>query len=307
MKRFAVGVLAFQLTGLCALDCLAAQSDDTPAAPATAPAEARDGEDAASGLDLSGLSSDRFAPSAPDAARLLPGSTFSFGEPVGDGRRTLGAFPRNVARGVIGVFSRDTLAPFVVGSGLALAGHSLDRRVETALAGSCTSCGRTGASAGGPMVVPVVGALFLAGRFAPQGAFRAASYDLAQALAVNAVWTGALKFSLHRQRPDGSDFYSLPSGHTSTAFSLAAVTQRHFGWKAGVPAYLAAAGIGLSRIESNKHYLSDVLAGATIGVIVGRTVTRVNGEPGAKRKTFSLHPATDPRGAGVGLGMSASW
>ena len=124
---------------------------------------------------------------------------------------------------------------------------------------------------------------------------------------MNAVWTGALKFSLHRQRPDGSDFYSLPSGHTSTAFSLATVTQQHFGWKAGVPAYLAAAGIGLSRIESNKHYLSDVLAGATIGVIVGRTVTRVNGEPGAKRRTFSLHPATDPRGAGVGLGMSASW
>jgi membrane-associated phospholipid phosphatase len=269
--------------------------------------EMRNSENSASGLDLSSLSSDPFAPLTPDADRLLPGSAFGSGEPVGDGRRTLGAFPRNVARGVIGVFSRDTLAPFLLGSGLALAGHAFDGRVESALQGTCVSCGRTGASAGGPLVVPVVGALFLAGRFAPQGAFRAASYDFAQALAVNAVWTGALKFSLHRQRPDGSDFYSLPSGHTSTAFSLATVTQQHFGWKAGVPAYLAAAGIGLSRIESNKHYLSDVLAGATIGVIVGRTVTRVNGEPGAKRRTFSLHPATDPRGAGVGLGMSASW
>jgi membrane-associated phospholipid phosphatase len=98
----------------------------------------------------------------------------------------------------------------------------------------------------------------------------------------------------------------LPSGHTSTAFSLATVAERHYGWKVGVPAYVFASSIGLSRIESKRHHLSDVVAGAALGVIVGRTVTRMNGgAPG--RRSFSLTPATDPHGRGAGLQLSASW
>ena len=37
--------------------------------------------------------------------------------------------------------------------------------------------------------------------------------------------------------------------------------------------------VGVSRLQRNKHYLSDVLAGATLGYIVERTVVRVNGQP----------------------------
>jgi len=124
---------------------------------------------------------------------------------------------------------------------------------------------------------------------------------------VNAAWTGALKYSLHRQRPDGSDYYSLPSGHSSSAFALATVAERHYGWRVGVPAYLVAAGIGLSRVESNRHYLSDVIAGGALGVTVGRAVTRLNGERPAGRRRISVGPTTDPRGGGIGLGLSASW
>ena len=137
--------------------------------------------------------------------------------------------------------------------------------------------------------------------------FRSATYDAAQALIVNSAWTGLLKYSLHRTRPDGTDALSLPSGHTSSAFALATVAERHYGWKAGLPAYLLAAGIGASRIESNKHYLSDVIAGAAIGTIVGRTVTRVNGGRPASSRTLSLGPATDPHGTGIGRGLAATW
>jgi len=156
-------------------------------------------------------------------------------------------------------------------------------------------------------MVPVVGALFVAGRFAPQGRFRAASYDFAQALAVSGAYTGILKYTVHRERPDGSDRLSFPSGHTSSAFSLAAVADHHYGWKVGVPAYLLASGIGLSRVESNRHNLSDVLAGATIGLIAGRTVSRLDGERPAKKRFVSVGPATDLNGQGVGVGLSASW
>jgi membrane-associated phospholipid phosphatase len=123
---------------------------------------------------------------------------------------------------------------------------------------------------------------------------------------VNSVWTEALKYSLQRPRPDRGDRLSLPSGHTSTAFSLATVAERHYGWKVGVPAYAAAVFIGYSRIESNRHYLSDVLAGATLGVIVSRTVTRLNGGA-VKRHSLSVSPSTDANGGGVGVGVSASW
>jgi membrane-associated phospholipid phosphatase len=256
-------------------------------------------------LDLSRLD----APSlqSPSPQPLVAGSR-AFDGPMGDGRRTLTAFPANLARGVLGVLSRENVVPFALGTGIAFTGHGLDGRAEGWLEGRCLSCGRTGASAGGTgAMASVIGAVFVAGRLSPQGPFRAFSYDFAQALAVNAVWTSALKLSLRRERPDGSDPYSLPSGHTSSAFALATVARNHYGWKVGVPAYVLASGIGLSRIESGKHHFSDVLAGATLGVVVGRTVTRLNGESAGRRRSFSVAPATDARGNGVGLSFAASW
>jgi membrane-associated phospholipid phosphatase len=160
---------------------------------------------------------------------------------------------------------------------------------------------------GGAAIVPVVGTLFVAGRFSPQGRFRAMTYDFTQALIVTEAYTGLLKYGVHRPRPDGSDNLSFPSGHTSAAFSLATVAEHHYGWKAGVPAFALASCIGLTRIESNKHNLSDVVAGAALGVIVGRTVGRLDGDRPAKQRTFSITPSTDSHGGGVGVGVAASW
>jgi membrane-associated phospholipid phosphatase len=224
-----------------------------------------------------------------------------------DGRRTLGAFPRNLGRSFVGVFSRESLAPFLVGAAATASASLVDAGAGSMIHGSCEACGRAGATIGGSAVLPVVGAFFVAGRFAPQGRFRSASYDFAQAAIVNGAYTGLFKHSVKRERPDGSDHLSFPSGHTSTAFALATVASHHYGWKAGVPAYVLASGIGLSRIEGNRHHLSDVLAGATLGLIVGRTVTRVNDERPARSSRLAVGPASDLHGAGVGLSLSLSW
>lgn len=239
-------------------------------------------------------------PSALDAAP-------AFDEPRGDGRRTLSAFPKNLGRNFVGVFSGQNLVPFVVGAAAATTASAFDAGAKDLLKGSCAACGSTGAKAGGTAVVPLVGLMFVAGRFSPEGRFRAATYDFAQALVVNGAYTGILKHAAQRTRPDGSDRLSFPSGHTSTAFSLAAVADHHYGWKVALPAYAAAAGIGLSRIESDRHHLSDVLAGATLGFLVGRTVARLDGERPAGRRLVSVGPTTDPHGQGVGLSLSASW
>jgi membrane-associated phospholipid phosphatase len=231
----------------------------------------------------------------------------SWDGPRDDGRRTMAAFPKNLGRNFVGVFSGQNLLPFAVGVAATTTASAFDSRTKSLLQGTCETCGTTGATAGGAAMVPIVGAMFVAGRFAPQGRFRSASYDFAQAMIVTGAYTSILKYSVQRTRPDGSNSLSFPSGHTSSAFSLAAVANRHYGWKVGVPAYVLASGIGLSRIEKDKHYLSDVLAGATLGIIVGRTVARVDGERPAKKRLVSVGPATDPHGQGVGLGLSASW
>jgi membrane-associated phospholipid phosphatase len=225
----------------------------------------------------------------------------------GDGRRTMGAFPKNLGRNFVGVFSGQNLLPFAVGAAATTFSTAFDDRTQDLLQGACQLCGKTGATAGGAAIVPIVGTLFVAGRFAPQGHFRAMTYDFAQALIVTEAYTGILKYSVQRPRPDGSDNLSFPSGHTSAAFTLATVAEHHYGWKVGIPAYAAASCIGLSRIESSKHNLSDVVAGAALGIIVGRTVGRLDGDRPAKKSTFAVTPATDAYGQGVGVGFAASW
>lgn len=244
------------------------------------------------------------APSKAIDARPLSLSLDGF---EGDGRRTMSAFPKNLGRNFVGVFSGQNLLPFAVGAAATTVSSAFDYRTQDLLQGACRACGQTGAKVGGAAVVPFVATLFVAGRFAPQGRFRAMTYDFGQAMIVNAAYSGLLKYTVQRPRPDGSDNLSFPSGHTSTAFSLAAVANHHYGWKVGVPAFAFASCVGLTRIESNRHNLSDVLAGATLGIIVGRTVGRLDGDRPPKKRTVSLTPATDAHGQGVGLGLSASW
>jgi membrane-associated phospholipid phosphatase len=118
--------------------------------------------------------------------------------------------------------------------------------------------------------------------------------DLVQAQIVSGLITDSLKLATDRTRPDG-DQYSFPSGHTSTAFAAAAVLQSHFGWKVGVPSYLMAAYVGSSRVAAYRHYASDVIFGAGIGLAAGRATTfqvwgkRVNVSPSVSKSGSSVN------------------
>ncbi|MDO8643898.1 MAG: phosphatase PAP2 family protein, partial [bacterium] len=82
-----------------------------------------------------------------------------------------------------------------------------------------------------------------------------------------------LKFSTNRQRPDGSD-YSFPSAHAANSFTMAANIASIYGPWYGIPAYSVATLISLSRLDTNKHFLSDVLFGATVGTAFALGVNR---------------------------------
>ncbi len=110
--------------------------------------------------------------------------------------------------------------------------------------------------------------------------------------------TGVIKKTAQRQRPDGSDTRSFPSGHTSVSFASATVLQREFGWKVGIPAFAAASYVATARIEKKKHFLSDVAFGAAIGIVAGRTVTI-----GSGNKRFAVAPVATPGGAAISFSL----
>jgi len=117
--------------------------------------------------------------------------------------------------------------------------------------------------------------------------------DLVRAQMVNAVITQGVKLSVGRRRPDQGR-YSFPSGHTSAAFATAAVLHRHYGWVAAAPAYALATFVAGSRVQENRHFLSDVVFGAGVGIVSGRTVGLGHG-----RARVALAPFAAPGGGGV--------
>jgi len=82
----------------------------------------------------------------------------------------------------------------------------------------------------------------------------------------------ALKYGLDTERPDGGT-RSFPSGHTASAFAGASYLHYRYGWKWGLPTYLAASVVAYSRVEADKHYWYDVVAGAAIANLVAYVVT----------------------------------
>jgi membrane-associated phospholipid phosphatase len=124
--------------------------------------------------------------------------------------------------------------------------------------------------------------------------------ELIRAQIVAGALTEGLKITARRTRPDGNHL-SFPSGHTSATFATATVLDREFGWKVGVPAYAIATAVGISRMSENKHYASDVIFGAAIGLVAGRRITmhRAGGE-------LTLSPLAVPGGGGVGVAWRAA-
>lgn len=110
-----------------------------------------------------------------------------------------------------------------------------------------------------------------------EGAWRAWAFAMAAAIFLTALLVMALKFTIRRRRPEGAwggiyrrtDPHSFPSGHAARAVLIAVLT---LGWGPGalVPLVLIWAPlVVLARVAMGVHYLSDVLAGALLGLAAG--------------------------------------
>lgn len=89
-------------------------------------------------------------------------------------------------------------------------------------------------------------------------------------LVASTLVTHFLKETIRRDRPSSTNHRSMVSGHTSSAFTTATSLTYAYGWKAAAVAYPIATFVGLSRMADDAHWFSDVVAGAFVGVWMGR-------------------------------------
>lgn len=88
---------------------------------------------------------------------------------------------------------------------------------------------------------------------------------------VMATIVNSTKYSVKELRPDNSTRNSFPSGHTATAFAAATVLHKEYGltrspWFS-IGGYAVAMATGYMRVLNNRHWISDVMAGAGIGIM----------------------------------------
>ena len=136
---------------------------------------------------------------------------------------------------------------------------------------------------------------------------RSMIYGMSELLMTATVFT--VKKITGETRPDGSDKYSFPSGHTASAFVAAEFMRQEYKdvspWY-GVAGYAMAAATGYLRMYNNKHWLSDVVAGAGVGIMSTKLVYWIY--PVLKRKLFKDKDVTTMvmptyQDGAIGLGL----
>lgn len=222
-------------------------------------------------------------PAGPPADALQPTATAAAGADD-TGSTTLRSAFKDLPHALARVAGWRNLAIIAAGGSAAAAVHPQDPDLTADAARSPTVDRLTegGSIVGGGYVqVGGAAAVWLAGVTTSHPALGALGADLLEAQAVNGILTTTLKYSVQRRRPNGGR-YSFPSGHTSTTFATAAVLENHYGLKVGIPAYALGAYVAASRLHDRKHFASDTLMGAGIGLVAGR-VTRhsLNGRASA--------------------------
>ncbi len=192
--------------------------------------------------------------------------------------------------------SRENAWVLLAGGAAGLLVHPADRAVTGDLSGSSRARDALGPGAAiGSGWVQAGGAVaaYAVGRLSHHPTLASAGSDVIRAQVLATILTTGLKIAVSRTRPDGAS-YSFPSGHTSAAFATAAVLERYGGWKWGVPAYAVGTYVGASRLAARKHFLSDVVFGAAVGIMSGRTVTVTR-----SHAQVTIAPAVTPGGVAL--------
>ena len=136
-----------------------------------------------------------------------------------------------------------------------------------------------------------LGGSYLASRWSKRPRETSTAATAFEAYLWTSIITSAAKGLFGRERPtegaDADDFFAggdiFPSGHTARSFAIASVLASRHGRKAALFAYPAAALVGLATVQEDLHWTSDILAGAGLGLAIGKGIA-------------ARHPVPGPRG-----------
>ena len=197
---------------------------------------------------------------------------------------------------------------FLIGGGVAAAAvHPWDEEINDRLSGSgaAETFFKPGKYIGNTAVLLGAGtATYLIGRGKHNGRLQHLGMDEIEGQLLTGAIVVGLKQSVRRERPvkeDGTQAtgFAFPSGHAASTFAAATILQQHLGYRAGIPTYLVATYVAMSRLHDEVHSASDVVFGAAIGIVVGRTVTWHG-------RNFYASPMLLPKGGGVIVNVNAA-
>lgn len=122
------------------------------------------------------------------------------------------------------------------------------------------------------------------------------SGSLISAFTIASISTLSIKGIANTDRPsddwNGGQF-GFPSYHTASSFAMAAVLDEYYGHQAGLPAYTVASLIGWSRIDERDHDLSDIVFGAALGYVIGKSVAKNHLCKDSRVRIFPYTHSTD--------------
>lgn len=162
---------------------------------------------------------------------------------------------------------------------------------------------------GGSRVTPAAAGLFALSLATKNETFQDAAFTSLQSILYAGAITRVLKGSFGRSRPAAgfggykfdpwSGYTSFPSGHTTAAFAAVTPWVLYYPNAATYSLFVLSSGTAVARIAFNKHWPTDVLAGAAVGFFTARYLARRHQRPHDEAARLSVHPAIGGGGAGV--------
>ncbi len=161
-------------------------------------------------------------------------------------------------------------------------------------------------------LIPIFGSVYLYGLAAKNPEAETAALTTGKAIVISATYSFVFKNIFQRKRPydadppdagywggpfNGFHYNAFPSGHATVAFAAATAISTYYKDKIwiGITSYSLATLVGVSRIYDNKHWASDVVAGAMLGYGIGRLVANKQ----KKQSYFSFSPYYNGWASGI--------
>jgi len=241
----------------------------------------------------------------------MSGGAAGLAQEKADDNRINGAFLSRFGRDITGVITsparwdRGDLLTLAAVSGTGLLLMAFDQEIRDQVQERRTASSDKAASVftafgNGAALLGLSAALYAAGEIGHDDGLRKTALLSLESLTMASLLVWMTKFLAGRARPYSgessgsfhpfaleSEHWSLPSGHSAAAFSVATtIAMQSRSVLVDIAAYTMACLVGISRVHDNKHWASDVFLGSVLGYFVSREIVRLN-RPEAK-KTLSV-------------------